>query len=48
MTQHELADAAGVGRATIARLELGAPNPSPSTMRKLAAALKVEVAELLD
>ena len=46
-TQQQLAAAAGVGRATIARAELGAFEPRQETMRKLAATLAVRLAWLL-
>jgi transcriptional regulator with XRE-family HTH domain len=46
MTQIELADKSGVGRTTIIRLEGGDPNPHPSTVKKLARALKVKPPEL--
>jgi transcriptional regulator with XRE-family HTH domain len=48
MTQADLAAASGVSRNTINRLEGGFPNPSPSTMRKLARALKVKPTQLAD
>lgn len=48
MTQQELAEKAGVSKATIVKAEAGAIHPHPSTLRKLAAALGVEAAELLD
>jgi transcriptional regulator with XRE-family HTH domain len=44
----ELAERAGVSRATIADLELGKRRPQPKTRRKLAAALGVEPHELSD
>jgi DNA-binding XRE family transcriptional regulator len=46
MTQIDLAVAARVGRSTIIRLEKGEPNPLPSTLRKVARALKVKPAAL--
>jgi DNA-binding XRE family transcriptional regulator len=48
MTQIELAERAGVARTTIVRLEAGDPNASPTTLRKLARALRVKPTELLD
>ncbi len=45
LTQQELADKSGVGRVTIALLEKGGyrrRGPYPSTIRKLAKALKVK------
>jgi transcriptional regulator with XRE-family HTH domain len=47
LTQRELAAEAGVGAATIARLETGSAT-YPSTIRKLARALKVKPEDLLD
>src|SRR4051812_26414213 len=47
MTQAELAKAAGVAAGTLARLETGAP-AAPSSIRKLAAALGVEPAALME
>lgn len=41
MTQAELAEASGVARTTIIRLEAGDPNALPPTMRKLAKALRL-------
>jgi len=46
LSQEELAERAGVSRATIADLELGKRNPQPKTRRKLAAAPGVEPREL--
>jgi transcriptional regulator with XRE-family HTH domain len=48
LTQQELADKAGITRATLSRLEAGAENPYPSTIRKLAAALGVEPETLME
>jgi len=48
MTQEELAKAAGLTRATLSRLEAGAENPYPTTVRKLAAALRVEPEHLME
>jgi transcriptional regulator with XRE-family HTH domain len=47
LTQRELAAAAGVGEVTVARVETGA-SVSPPTARKLAEALAVSVADLLE
>ncbi len=47
LSQRELAAEAGVTPLTVLNLERGA-TARPSTMRKLAAALKVKPAELLD
>lgn len=46
MTQIELAERSGVARTTIIRLEGGDPNPHPSTLKKLARALKVKPTQL--
>ena len=48
LSQEELAAAAGVGRSTIARIESGASGAHGRTLRKLAAALRVDVSELVD
>jgi transcriptional regulator with XRE-family HTH domain len=48
LSQEELAELAGVSRTTIAELELGKRAPHPKTRRKLAEALGVEPAELMD
>ena len=42
-TQEDLATAAGITGGTVLRLEKGMRPPSPTTMRKLAAALGVDV-----
>ena len=47
LTQRELASKAGVGSATIARLETGSATYA-TTIRKLARALKVKPEDLLD
>jgi transcriptional regulator with XRE-family HTH domain len=47
LTQQELADLAGVAKVTIARIETGVTRPSFATIRKLAAALGVEPAEIV-
>jgi DNA-binding XRE family transcriptional regulator len=47
LTQADLADRAGLARTTVVRLEQGDPNSTPTTLRKLARALKVKPAELL-
>jgi transcriptional regulator with XRE-family HTH domain len=48
LSQMDLAEQSGVSRTTIARLETGDPGTEilPSTLRKLAQALKVSPAEL--
>ena len=48
MTQEALAKKAGISRVYIARLETGKQDPTLSTLVKLAKALKVKVAELLE
>ena len=47
LTQEELAHKAGINRVTLARIETGA-QPYPATVRKLADALGVEPAELME
>lgn len=47
LTQQQLAEKAGLNRATIVRLEAGADEPLPTTVRKLASALGVEPADLI-
>jgi len=48
LSQRELAEKAGVSPATVYELEVGKrPTPRPSTLRKLAGALEVEIADLL-
>jgi len=46
LSQRELAQKAGVSRATIAAAELGTRKPHPSTVRKLATALGLHPAEI--
>ncbi len=47
LSQAELAERAGIGKATVSRLEkANHPPPRPRTVRKLAAALGVEPADL--
>lgn len=48
MSQADLSKASGVSREYIARLELGQQDPTLGTMTKLAKALKVKVAELVE
>lgn len=43
LTQAALAKRAGIGRVTLARIEVGAQAPSPWTLSRLARALKVKV-----
>jgi transcriptional regulator with XRE-family HTH domain len=47
MSQEELAEASGVGRATISRIERGGTGAHGRTLRKLAATLGVGVEELV-
>jgi transcriptional regulator with XRE-family HTH domain len=44
-SQQDLADKSGVGQDTISGIESGRHEPRPSTLRKLARALEVEVAD---
>ncbi len=48
MSQQDLADASGVARNTISRLEKGHQPPRPSTVRKLADALGTTPRDLMD
>ena len=48
LTQRELADLAGINRVTLVRIETGQEEPFPRTIRKLAKALKVNPADLMD
>jgi transcriptional regulator with XRE-family HTH domain len=47
MSQQELADAAGVGRNTISRIERGETGAHGRTLRRVAEILGVDVAELV-
>jgi transcriptional regulator with XRE-family HTH domain len=47
-TQEQLAEKAGVSRATLARIETGQNEPYPSTVRKIADALGVEPEQLME
>ncbi len=47
LTQHGLAERAGVSHVTIARIETGQVEPRIDTLRKLAKALDIEPTELL-
>src|SRR4051794_32354565 len=47
LTQKQLAEAAGVGIATIARSEAGGSVPHGATLQKLAAALGVEIKDMI-
>lgn len=46
LTQHGLAEISGVAQNTISEIETGQRDPRGATLRKLAAALEVEIAEL--
>ena len=48
MSQRELAKRAGLSRAYLSRLEIGRHDPTLSTLLKLAKALRVRVARLLE
>lgn len=48
ITQEELATEAGIGKNTVNRLERDLTEPRPPTLRKLASALGVDPAELVD
>jgi transcriptional regulator with XRE-family HTH domain len=47
MSQEELAEQSGVGRATISRIERGETGAHGRTLRRLAAVLGVDVSELV-
>jgi HTH-type transcriptional regulator / antitoxin HipB len=47
-SQRELAEASGVSREYIARIELGQHDPTLSTLEKLAQALGMKVAKLIE
>jgi transcriptional regulator with XRE-family HTH domain len=47
-SQRSLAKLSGVGHITIARIETGIFDPRLSTLDKLAKALKVKIADLVD
>jgi transcriptional regulator with XRE-family HTH domain len=48
LTQAELAEYAGVTTATVARIERDEIEPRMTTLRKLAQALEVDLAELVE
>ena len=48
LTQRELAEQAGITPVQVSRIERGEAEPYPSTVRKLAAVLKVKPAELME
>ena len=47
LSQHELSERSGVGRATISRIERGETGAQGRTLRRLASALGVGVEELV-
>jgi transcriptional regulator with XRE-family HTH domain len=48
MTQEQLAREAGIGRSYLARLETARQDPTLSTLEKIAGALRVKVARLIE
>ena len=48
LTQAELAEKAGTTQTTVARIERDAVQPEVTTVRRLAAALGVSIADLLE
>ena len=48
MTQEQLAEKAGIGRSYLARLETARQDPTLSTLEKIAKALRVKVARLVE
>ncbi len=48
LTQQELAERSGVSQYTITEIETGRREPRPSTLRKLARALDVEVSDFFE
>jgi transcriptional regulator with XRE-family HTH domain len=48
MTQEQLAKKAGMGRSYLARLETARQDPTLSTLEKIAKALGVKVAKLVE
>jgi transcriptional regulator with XRE-family HTH domain len=48
LSQRELSALSGVSRMTIVRLEAGGEDPFPTTVRKLARALDVDPADLME
>ncbi len=48
MTQAELAEKAGTTQTTVARIERDAVQPEVTTVRRLAAAMDVRIADLLE
>jgi transcriptional regulator with XRE-family HTH domain len=48
LTQQQLAEAAGIGTATVSRSEAGGHMPHGATLQKLATALGVPLRELIE
>jgi transcriptional regulator with XRE-family HTH domain len=48
MTQEALAAKAGISRAYLARVEIGRHEPTLTTLRKIAKALKVKLGDLVE
>jgi transcriptional regulator with XRE-family HTH domain len=48
LTQSELAELAGVSHLSVHKIETGQQQPRPATIRKLARALRVKPADLLE
>jgi|tagenome__1003787_1003787.scaffolds.fasta_scaffold20186662_2 transcriptional regulator with XRE-family HTH domain len=48
LSQRELAELAGITPVQVSRIERGDAEPYPATVRKLAAALKVQPADLME
>lgn len=48
LTQAELAQRAGISELSVHKIETGQQQPRPATIRKLARALKVKPAELME
>jgi transcriptional regulator with XRE-family HTH domain len=48
LTQRELGQRAGITQASIQKIETGQQEPHPTTIRKLARALRVKPAELMN
>lgn len=48
LSQRALAELSGINHITIARIETGVFDPRLSTLRALAKALKVKIADLVD
>lgn len=46
LTQRELAEKAGIGEATVVRIEKGQQTPTFRTIKRLAAALNVDPSDL--